>query len=50
MSGHPIGLPITTNGQNVHVAIGLHHQTTSVLSDVIDSLMNMHKLLEVGQM
>ena len=43
------------NGQNVHVAMGLHHQTTSVLNDVIvndvidndviDSLMNMHKLL-----
>jgi len=60
MSGLPIRLPITINGKNVHVAIGLHHQTTSVLNkvivndvidnDVIDSLMNMHKLLQVGQM
>ena len=48
---------ITINGQNGHVAIGLYHQTTSVLNDVIgndvsendviDSLMNMHKLLEM---
>ena len=55
MSGLPIRLLITINGQNVHVAIGLHHQTTSVLNDVIDndvinndvidSLMNMHQLL-----
>ena len=45
-----IELPITINGQNVRVAIGLHHQTTSVLNDVIDndvidSWMNMHTLL-----
>jgi len=55
MSGLPIRLPITINGQNVHVAIGLKSQTTSVLNDVtvndvidndiIDSLMNMYKLL-----
>jgi len=45
-----IELPITINGQIVRVAIGLHHQTTSVLNDVIDndvidSWMNMHTLL-----
>ena len=50
-----IGLLITINCQNVRVAIGLHHQTTSVFNDVIDndvtdnnvtdSWMNMHTLL-----
>ena len=45
-----IGLLITINGQNVRVAIELHHQTTSVLNDVIDndvidSWMIMHTLL-----
>jgi len=54
-----IGLLIITNGQNVRVAIRLHHQTTSVpndvidnddvtINDVIDSWMNMHTL-QVGQ-
>ena len=55
---HPMSgllLPITINGQNIRVAIGLHHQTTTVLNDVtvndvtdndvIESLLNMHKLL-----
>jgi len=50
-----IGLLIKINGENVRVAIGLHHQSTSVLNDVIDndvtdndvidSWMNMHTLL-----
>jgi len=53
--GYCTVLLITINGQNVRVAIELHHQTTSVLNDVtdnnvtdndvIDSWMNMHTLL-----